>query len=375
MATRTGERAGGRPPATAAGRGAKTGGPGLLLEDAAARVADLGPWARGGAPAPPFQSIAVVGRPGSGAIDCLARLAGRLRCDGRLDGWRVAVAPAAYDDVADDEDGLLRSLASWLLDADGDIDGSEGVRRGPTGQGVSRRALETLVDGMLADRPTVLVVPRLDLLVDGAGPEAAWDLRRRLQADPILAIGAVPDGWAPGQQDAFYEFFRRVRLHGADRDAIEGLARRRRLTAAAARRLVGLGAVLDGRAGYVETAADLMAARPDATDGDVLRLLAADHAPALATALDALPGQARRILSAAAIPADDMSTGAIARRAGLHSSIAATQLDRLVSAGLLGAEAGSGRRKTWRFADPAQAALYRALVWPPGRLDAWLAAA
>lgn len=230
-------------------------------------------------------------------------------------------------------------------------------------------AFRESMDGALRDRldryrRLTLIVPNLDALLDAIGDQERWAFRNVLQTHPLSVVGSAAEGFRPGKDDAFYEFFRLFRLKSYESEDVAALARDHHLDPPATSVLRDISQELLGRPALVEAAAGLLAVGAERSVDAVIHRLADVYAPMLQEKLAALAPQQRLVLIEGARLGLPSESGPIAQAAGIASSAAAVQLNRLLEANILAADKSEGRNRLYDFADPIFARLYSALVKP-----------
>lgn len=206
-----------------------------------------------------------------------------------------------------------------------------------------------------------LFIPALDELLQALGTNDQWAFRNTLQTQPLAIIATAQEGFRPGREDAFFEFFRLTHIEGYNENDIQDVAKTLRLSKPATRLLVDCRAAVDGRPILVETAAAAIATNPSIPHADLIRSLAGS-APFLAARLATLAPQARLILSVMARLSLPTGAGEIAKAAGLSSGAVSAQLSRLQAAKMIRPTRASARMKAYDFSDAMTATLYRALA-------------
>ncbi len=223
---------------------------------------------------------------------------------------------------------------------------------------------DRLVSDLRRHGGLLLLIPGLDRLLGTMNDADHWSFRNVLQTQFVSVITTVKPGWNPDSEQAFLDFFRRTQVHPLGDAGLRELSQLYRLSKTNGSKLAALAKEdLEGRPALVEAAAAALAKQPGASREDVLREVAWNHAPFLHERIAKLSPGARRVLAYVAYLAPPVTSGALAEVTRLSSGAVATQLGRLVKAGILRAEPIGKRTRAFAFDDPVLGKLHRALVW------------
>ncbi|WP_174263726.1 hypothetical protein [Hyphomicrobium sp. CS1BSMeth3] len=314
-------------------------------------------------PDTPRQSFVIEDPPGYAVDAVLDALPALLRWEtpsratvlmpGRLDGIASWSALAGTILVHAHRAGLPHGIAADVLEA---------MRRS-YGEDALRVEIDTrLTDAIKQHGPLALIIPNIDLVIDGLPVSDRWAFRNVLQNTGLSLIGSASPHWRPGHEEAFYEFFRWTQPKSPTAEHRASLASTLHLSSQAQSTLDRLAARLGGRPALMEIGALALARAPDASLADILRRVAAAQPAQLHIAISALAPQTRQVLAACASLEGPITSSSITAATALPSAAVSAHLTRLVSARLLEPKTRRPRNNEWAFADGVLEILYRALV-------------
>lgn len=329
----------------------------------AARIAELSRPAPDLPPDTPRQSFIIEDPPGYGVDAVLDALPALLRRETPL---RAAVLMPARLDSAVNWSALAGTILVHAhragLPHGIAADALEAMRRS-----YGEDALRVEIDARLTNAikqhgPLTLIVPSIDHVIDGLPVSDRWAFRNVLQNTGLSLIGSASPHWRPGNEEAFYEFFRWTQPKSLTAEHLATLRSILRLSSKAQATLDRLAATLAGRPALVEIGALILARDPDASLADILRRIAAGLPAQLHVAVSGLAPQTRQVLAACASLEGPITSSAITAATALPSAAVSAHLTRLVSARLLEPKTRRPRNNEWAFADGVLEILYRALV-------------